>query len=170
MHALGRDKVGDKTFYAEMKDKIPPPISHAITPNDSFESPNNTSDNMDDNGIGRQNSDVMDYDEGGENLDILLNLIRARWTDIGKCFYRRCSRQKATNGYSIPHRTKKILTVYMDTVNHTELAKIAGTRRMHVQPTAISRRVTKGSKMAQSGRPPKRTLSEPADLNTRTKS
>ena len=42
---------------------------------------------------------------------------------------------------------------------------------MHVQPTATSRRrdgVTKGSKMAPSGRPPKRPLSE-MDPNIQTK-
>ena len=42
---------------------------------------------------------------------------------------------------------------------------------MHVQPTAISRRregVTKGSKMAPSGRPPKRPLTE-CDINVQTK-
>ena len=80
---------------------------------------------------------------------------------------------------------KKFFTVYMDTVTNTEpstsatprlssllhtyfsstpsSAQVAGTRRMHVQPTAISRRregVTRGSKMAVSGRPPKRPLSE----------
>ena len=34
--------------------------------------------------------------------------------------------------------------------------QVAGTRRMHVQPTAISRRRVVGSKMAPSSRPPKR--------------
>ena len=50
--------------------------------------------------------------------------------------------------------------------------QVAGTRRMHVQPTAISRRregVTKGSKMAPSGRPPKRPLTD-WDINVQTKS
>ena len=80
---------------------------------------------------------------------------------------------------------KKFFTVYMETVTNTEPAvsatpilssllhtyfskqpssiQVAGTRLMHVQPTAISRRrggVTKGSKMAPSGRPRKRPLSE----------
>ena len=39
------------------------------------------------------------------------------------------------------------------------LTQVAGTRRMHMQPTAITRRregISKGSKMAPSGRPPKR--------------
>lgn len=79
---------------------------------------------------------------------------------------------------------KCFFTVYLDTVTNTEPAisatpklasllhtyfspqfstQVAGTRRMNVQPTAISRRrdgVTKRSKMAPSGRPPKRPLSE----------
>lgn len=81
---------------------------------------------------------------------------------------------------------KRFFTVYLDTVTNTEPAisatpklasllhtyfspqlstqiHVAGTRRMNVQPTAISRRrdgATKGSKMAPSGRPPKRPLSE----------
>ena len=48
---------------------------------------------------------------------------------------------------------------------------VAGTRKMHVQPTAISRRrngITKGSHMAQSGRPCKRHL-EDRDESTQTK-
>ena len=89
---------------------------------------------------------------------------------------------------------KKFFTLYMDTVKHTEPAvsatpklssllhtyfsqpsspstQVAGTRHMHVQPTAISRRregVTKGSKMAPSGRPPKRPLTD-CDINVQTK-
>lgn len=50
-------------------------------------------------------------------------------------------------------------------------SQVAGTRHMHVQPTAICRRregVTKGSQMAPSGRPPKRPLTE-QDPNIQSK-
>ena len=87
---------------------------------------------------------------------------------------------------------KKLFTVYLDTVTNTEPAvsatpklasllhtyfsvqplqtRVPGTRYMHVQPTAISRRregVPKGNKMAPSGRPPKRPLEH--DTNVQTK-
>ena len=79
---------------------------------------------------------------------------------------------------------KKFFTLCLDTIRNTEPAisatpklasilhaysqqstvtRIAGTRHMHVQPTAISRRregLTKGSKLALSGRPPKRLLDD----------
>ena len=87
---------------------------------------------------------------------------------------------------------KKFFTVYLDTVASTEPAisatpklasllhtyfspqcssiGIAGTKLMKVQPTAISQRqpgISKGSKLARSGRPPKRQLDE--DPNVQTK-
>ena len=51
------------------------------------------------------------------------------------------------------------------------LSLVVGTRKMHVQPTAISRRrkgITKGSHMAPSGCPSKRHLEHP-DESTQTK-
>ena len=86
---------------------------------------------------------------------------------------------------------QKFFTIYMDTVKSTEPAvsatpkltsllhtyfsrsssstsQVAGTRHMHVQPTAIGEGLTKGSKMAPSGRPPKRPLTD-CDINVQTK-
>ena len=86
---------------------------------------------------------------------------------------------------------KNFFTVYMDTVAKTEpttsatprlasllhtyfspqlSSQVAGTRHMKVQPTAISRRrpgISKGSKLASSGRPPKRSLSEDPNIQTK---
>lgn len=84
---------------------------------------------------------------------------------------------------------KNFFTVYLDTVAKTEptcsatprlasllhtyfspqlsSAKVAGTRHMKVQPTAISRRragIAKGSKLAPSGRPPKRPSGEDPNI------
>ena len=90
-----------------------------------------------------------------------------------------------------PTGLKKFFTVYIDTVRNTAPAVIAtpklasllhtsqlssstiqraGTRHMHVQPTAISRirGVTKGSGMAPSCRPPKRPLTD-CDVNVQIK-
>ena len=78
---------------------------------------------------------------------------------------------------------KKFFSVYLETIDSTEptnsalssllhtyfsntqksLSSVAGTRKMHVQPTAIRRRqgISKGSHMAPSGRPCKRHLEHP---------
>ena len=53
----------------------------------------------------------------------------------------------------------------------SSITQIAGTRHMHVQPIAISRRregITKASKMAPSGRPPKYPLTD-RDVNVQIK-
>ena len=59
-------------------------------------------------------------------------------------------------------KLSSLLHTYFSTTEKT-LSSVAGTRKMHVQPTAISRRrqgITKGSHMAPSGRPCKRYLEE----------
>ena len=50
--------------------------------------------------------------------------------------------------------------------------KVAGSRHMHVQPTAIARRrdgISNGSKLAPAGRPPKRPLDFEQDPSFQTK-
>jgi len=57
----------------------------------------------------------------------------------------------------------KLGTVWRDCQVFDGVRKASGTRHMHVQPTVISRRregVTKGIKLARSGRPPKRPLDD----------
>ena len=85
----------------------------------------------------------MDYDEGGENLDILLNLIEVQdklkdVLTLGNVFIEDVQYRMQQMDIQYLTGLKKSFTVYMDTVNHIEPAKIAGTRHMHVQPTAIS--------------------------------
>ena len=82
---------------------------------------------------------------GGRNLDILLNLIEEQdklkdVLTLGNVFIEDVQDRMEQMDIQYLTRLKKSFTVYMDTVNHTEPAKIAGTRRMHVQPTAIFRR------------------------------
>ena len=92
----------------------------------------------------------------------------------------RSSRKDSTNGYSIPHWIQSVhgnchkyrtssfsySNTFITTAHFSKQPssiQVAGTRIMHVQPTALSRRregITKVSKMAPSGRPPKHPLSE----------
>ncbi len=189
--ALGWDRVGDKSFYGGLKE-----ITQSTTLSASVDS-NETQDDTCTMMDGETNNSA-DHDEGGGNLDMMLSILEEQEklnsdvVTLGNAFIEDVQeRINGTNGYSIPHWIKE--NFHSETVTNREPAvsatsklssllhtyfskqpssiKAAGTRRMHVQPTAISRRregITKGSKMAPSGRPPKRPLSE-LDINIQVK-
>ena len=77
--ALGQDRVGDKSFYAGMKETILPSISPGSTLMDSSEShPPQECISMDSDICEEgtdQNMDFMDTDEGAENLDVMISII-----------------------------------------------------------------------------------------------
>ena len=178
--ALGQDRVGDKSFYFGMKDKIPPPSLQGSTPIDCTEIPDDTNTMMD------TETDGMEHD-GVQNLDLMLSVMEEQEKlkqgvlTLGMAFTEDVQERMKQMDVQYLTGLKNFFTVYMDTVTNTEpavsatpklasllhtyfspqpsLTQVAGTRRMHVQPTAITRRregISKGSKMAPSGRPPKR--------------
>lgn len=199
MHALiavGPLRVGDKSFYADMKE-----TTSICNPNDLVEMVDNTSNNtMDCDTMGDQTTNNTIYDEGEQNLDLILNAmdeqdkLKQDVLTLGNAFIEDVQDRMGQMDIQYLTGLKKFFTVHMDTIKNTEPAvsatpklssllhtyfsqpsssatQVAGTRRMHVQPTAISRRregVTKGSKMAPSGRPPKRPLTD-CDINVQMK-
>ena len=200
--AVGPHKVGDKSFYAGMKETLSPNVqTSADNTTDVFEMDDHTHDNtMDTDTTGDQTNGHSSSDEGEQNLDLMLcvmdeqDKLKQDVLTLGNDFIEDVQDRMGQMDIQYLTGLKKFFTVYMDTVKNTEPAvsatpklasllhtyfsqssssttQIAGTRRMHVQPTAISRRregVTKGSKMAPSGRPPKRPLTE-CDINVQTK-
>ena len=72
MHALiavGALRVGDKSFYAGMKE-----TASTCSPTDSVEMVDNTSNNtMDCDTMGDETTNNTIYDEGKQNLDLILN-------------------------------------------------------------------------------------------------
>ena len=144
----------------------------------------NTSDNtMDIDETGDHTTEH--YDEGEQNIDLMLNImdeqdkLKQDVLTLGNAFIRDVQDRMGQMDIQYLTGLRKFFTVYMDAVRNTEPAvsatpklasllhmyfspssssatRVAGTRRMHVQPTAISRRregITKGNKMAASGRP-----------------
>ena len=77
MHALiavGPYKVGDKSFYAGMKETASPSVQVlTCNPTDLVEKAENTDDNM--MNIEDQITDTTNYDEGEQNLDLILNVM-----------------------------------------------------------------------------------------------
>ena len=145
-----------------------------------------------------QDMDFKDHDEGAENLDIMISIIeeqeklKKEVLALGSAFVEDVQERMKTMDTQYLTGLRRFFTVYMDTIRNTEPAssatpklasllhtylspqstvtQVAGTRHMHVQPTAISRRregVTKGSKLAPSGRPPKRPLDDDPSVQTK---
>ena len=196
--AVGPHRVGEKNFYAGMKETTSSNIqASTCNPTDSVEMADNTSNNtMDCDTMGDQ---TTSFDEGEQNLDLILNAmdeqdkLKQDVLTLGNAFIEDVQDRMGQMDIQYLTGLKKFFTVYMDTVKNTEPAvsattklssllhtyfsqsssstaqvHVAGTRRMHVQPTAISRRregVPKGSKMAPTGRPPKRPLTD-CDINS----
>ena len=152
---------------------------------------------QDDANRGEQISDVLD-DEGAQNLDLMLSVMEEKdklkqdVLTLGNAYIEDFQERITQMDTQYLTGLKKIFTVYLDTVTNTKPAvsatpklvsllhtyfsvqplqtRVPGTRCMHVQPTAISRRregVAKGNKMVPSGRPPKRPLEH--DTNVQTK-
>ena len=197
--AVGPHRAGDKSFYASMKETTLP-NAQAPTCNPTNSVDNTSMNMMDIDTAGDQTTDNTNYDEGKENLDLMLNVIdeqdklKQDVLTLGNAFIEDVQGRMGQMDIQYLTGLKKFFTVYMDTVSNAEPAvsatpklasllhtyfsqssssatKVAGTRCMHVQPTAISRRregVTKGNKMAPSGRPPKHPLTD-CDINVQIK-
>ena len=85
------------------------------------------------NSIGGQNTDIMDCDEGRENLDLMVNIMEGRETEeqetlkqdvmtLGNAFIEDV--QDRTQHLDMQYLTglKRFCTVYLDTVTNTEPA------------------------------------------------
>ena len=193
--AVGHEKVGHKSFYASMTEESPPSpsiLSHSVE----------TSSKVVDMDFDRDDLNCnTTHDDGEENLDILLSMmeeqdkLKSDVITLGNAFVEDV--QVRINEVDIQYLTglKKFFTTYLDTINKTEpttsatpkLAsllhtyfsqklpssmQVAGSRHMHVQPTAIARRrdgISKGSKLASAGRPPKRHLDFEQDPSFQSK-
>lgn len=170
--ALGKERSGDESFYAGLMDENPPMTSTECNKESSL-------------------GELSD-DDGQNNLDIVINLIedqndqlKQEVIELGDAFCKDARERIQTMDIQFLTGLKKFFKVYMETVNqsepticatpklssllHTYFSKsksttnVAGSRHMHVQPTAVSRRregVTRGNKMATSGRPSKRLRDE----------
>ena len=198
--ALGPERVGDKSFYAGMKETASPNVQALTCNSEKADNTSNKIVTVSDT-VSDETTDITNqYDEGEQNLDLILNRmdeqdkLKQDVLTLGNAFIEDVQERIGQMDTQYLTGLKKFLTVYMDTVKNTEPAvsatpklasllhtyfspssasttPVAGTWCMHVQPTAISRRregVTKGSKMAPSGRPPKRTLTD-CDINVQTK-
>ena len=179
--ALGVEQVGDKSFYMGMNEEFHRQSEDNITHNDEDD-----------------NTTIVDDNSADENLSFALNFIdegEALQEDVGSL----CRKfiedvQSRMQDFDIQYLTglKKFFSTYMGIINKVEpinsatprlasllhtyfssnnSSKVAGTRQIAVQPTAVSRRrsgISRGSKLAPSGRPPKRKL-EDADVNIQKK-
>lgn len=185
MIALGKEKTGDEAFYASLTDEVqnPPTLKHT--------------DLKDGEGLSDDNG--VEENDGKENLETMMDLFKEQdelkqdVIDLGTAFIKDVEERIQKLDLQYLTGLKKFFTVYMDTIDKTEpatsatpklssllhtyfsksssIAHVAGSRHMHVQPTAISRRregVTRGNQMAPSGRPRKR-LNDEADCNVQHK-
>ena len=181
--AVGREKAGEKSFYYHLGDEDNTCIKH-VSGNESKAEVT----------IHEEIDDEIDTqsDEGGENLDLLLGMIdeqdklKQEVNELSDMFFTDVQKRISETDKQYLEGLKKFFSTYMNTVDRIEpntsgtpqLAsllhtyfkttppnlKISGTRRMGVQPTALSRRregIARGSQRAPSGRPPKRSLKDP---------
>lgn len=177
--AIGKDRAGDETFYVSLQDK-----DKALELTQMEEPSMNVTPNS---------------DTGAENLDIMVGLLQEQdeivheVTQLCNLFVEDIEKRIGTMDIPYLKGLKRFFSTYMDTVSATEPTtsatpklssllhtyfsggknpiQTAGSRRIHVQPTAISRRregISRGSNMAPSGRPVKRTHPE-SDANIQVK-
>ena len=181
--AVGLDKVGEKTFYLGMKE-LP---SHSCTTQKetSHVQESEQSVTIEDHTTNENLTLIVDMMQEQETLE-------QEVITLGNKFIDDVQERVKQVDYQYLNGLKKFFTVYLDTVAKAEptnsatprlatllhtyfstpsvSSTVAGTRHMKVQPTAISRRrkgISKGSKLAASGRPPKRYIDD--DPNTQTK-
>ena len=79
--ALGPGRARDISFYAGMKEVTPHRTSHGSNPTDSIEIHDTNTKVENDDSIGSQNTDIMDCDEGRENLDLIVNIMEEQETE-----------------------------------------------------------------------------------------
>lgn len=175
--ALGKERTGDEAFYANLCDDVQQP---AISSSSSIESEECAI--VEGEGVESSNN-------GEENLEIMMDIfkehdeLKKNVIDLGVAFFQDVNKRIETMDQQYLTGLKKFFTVYLETVEHTEPASsatpqlssllhtyftkssntvhVTGSRRIHVQPTAISRRrigLPRGNQMAPCGRPPKRPL------------
>jgi len=120
------------------------------------------------------NSAIGDYDFAEENVTFALNLIEEKEAlredviILGRNFILDTVKKTEPLNSATP-RLASVLHTYLTSKNSS--SQVAGTRQIKVQLTAISRRhscLSRGNKLAPSGRPPKRTLDN-ADVNVQKK-
>lgn len=173
--ALGPCKVGDKSFYAGMRD--------LATSSESKPCAEENEQNMQ-----LENS----YDSGQENtVEIIQQTLQEEVISLGNIFIQDIQDRIQQLDTQYLSGLKKFFIVYLDTVAKSERtcsatprlasllhmyfspsssAQVAGTRQMKVQPTAIARRcagIARGSKLAPSGRPPKRPHGEDPNIHNK---
>ena len=104
--AIAPERVGDKSFYAGMKETASHNIQASIcNDTDLVEMTDNGSNNtMGVDTTGNQTTNNTIYDEGEQNIDLMLNIMDER------------------DKLKQDVLTKKFFTVYMDTVTNTEPA------------------------------------------------
>ena len=113
--ALGQDRVGDKSFYAGMKEMM-----QGSTTIDSTEM-------QDDANRGEQISDVLD-DEGAQNLDMMLSVMEEKdklkqdVLTLGNAFIEDFQERITQVDTQYLTGLKNFFTVYLDTVTNTEPA------------------------------------------------
>ena len=171
--ALGHDEAGDKRYYVSIRDKESEHIHNTVR---------------------TVNTEVESTESGPANLDTMLEIMEEHDEMIdeikGLCSQFVSDVEQRTKQLNVPYLTgiKKFLELYISTVNSIEpetcaapqlasllhtyfskhITKVAGTRNICVQPTALSRRQrpAKGSKLALSGRPVGKKI---MDCNTQTR-
>ena len=178
--AIGPGKVGDKSFYAGMRDLTA--SSESTTCAEENEQ-NVQLDNV--------------HDSGQKNLDIAVEImiqqekLQDEVISLGNTFIQDVQDRVQQLDTQYLSGLKKFFTVYLDTVAKSEptcsatprlasllhtyfspssSVQVAGTRQMKVQPTAIARRragIARGSKLAPSGRPPKRSHGEDPNIQNK---
>lgn len=175
--AVGVDKAGDKAFYFGMTE------SDKATHKKSLE--RHTEHKVDQSCTGE------DYLEVAVNTLQEHESLKIEVTELGNHFITDVEERMEQLDIQYLNGLKKFFNVYLETVALTEptscatpkLASllhtyfsaqpsigVAGTRHMKVQPTALSRRrpgISKGNKLAPSGRPPKRCLDEDPNIQTK---
>ena len=169
--AVGKEKAGNQSFYSHLGNTTP--VKHDYA-NES------TTDNAGES-LGNDEVD-MKSDEGGENLDILLGMIEERdrlkgeVEELSNMFFDDLRKRVSETDKQYLEGLKKFFGMYMNTVHRIEPntsatpqlvsllhtyfkkspcnLKVGGTRRMGVQPTALSRRregIARGGQHAPSG-------------------
>ena len=136
MHALiaaGQHGVGGKSFYASMKGTAPPNVqAPAYNPTNSVEMADDTTNNtMDTDTAGDQTTYNTNYDEGEQNLDLMLNVmdeqdkLKQDVLALGNVFIEDVQDRMGQMDIQYLTGLKKFFTVHMDTVRNTEPAASA---------------------------------------------
>jgi len=130
--ALGQERVGDKSFYAGMKETIPLSNSSGSTSKDSIESqPPSDHIGMDSVTYKEgedQDMNFKDHDEGAENLISIMEeqeKLTKEVLALGSAFVEDVQERMKTMDTQYLTGLRRFFTVYMDTIRNTEPASSA---------------------------------------------